>query len=143
MTELKNFVAIVATSIAFRSSISIFPQTIAYIEGVLAPLRLRGDPSVSQLRLRFLRRWHGRRACHGDSRRYGCAAHCRDNGAAFASTHPGKMHACATMDDMAMALCCRDVCRPYNYASSRAPLSAMCSLCSSRPRNDRWCQDGV
>ena len=54
MTELKNFVAIVATSIAFRSSISIFPPDDALpYRGRVGAARLRSDPSVSQLRLRF------------------------------------------------------------------------------------------
>ncbi len=53
------------------------PQTIAYIEGVLAPLACE---VTHPLRLRFLRCRHGRRACHGDSRRYGRPAHCGGDG---------------------------------------------------------------
>ncbi len=56
------------------------PQTISLYRGRVGAARLRGDPSVSQLRLRFLRCRHGRRACHGDSRRNGRPAHRGGNG---------------------------------------------------------------
>lgn len=90
------------------------PQTIAYIEGVLAPLACEVTHPCPSCVCAFFDAGVG--AAHATAIRADMDALpiAEATGAAFASTHPGKMHACGHDGHMAMALGRRDVCRPYD-----------------------------
>ena len=80
------------------------PQTIAYIEGVLAPLTCEVTHPCPSCVCAFFDAGVG--AVHATAIRADMDALpiAEATGAAFASTHPGKMHACGHDGHMAMAL---------------------------------------
>ena len=80
------------------------PQTIAYIEGVLAPLACEVIHPCPSCVCAFFDAGTG--ASHATAIRADMDALpiAETTGAAFASTHPGKMHACGHDGHMAMAL---------------------------------------
>lgn len=80
------------------------PQTIAYIEGVLAPLACEVTHPCPSCVCAFFDAGVG--AAHATAIRADMDALpiAEATGAAFASTHPGKMHACGHDGHMAMAL---------------------------------------
>ena len=80
------------------------PQTIAYIEGVLAPLTCEVTHPCPSCVCAFFDA--GVDAAHATAIRADMDALpiAEATGAAFASTHPGKMHACGHDGHMAMAL---------------------------------------
>ena len=80
------------------------PQTIAYIEGVLAPLTCEVTHPCPNCVCAFFDA--GVDAAHATAIRADMDALpiAEATGAAFASTHPGKMHACGHDGHMAMAL---------------------------------------
>ena len=80
------------------------PQTIAYIEGVLAPLACEVTHPCPSCVCAFFDA--GVDAAHATAIRADMDALpiAEATGAAFASTHPGKMHACGHDGHMAMAL---------------------------------------
>ena len=80
------------------------PQTIAYIEGVLAPLDCELTHPCPSCVCAFFDAGVG--AAHATAIRADMDALpiAEATGAAFASTHPGKMHACGHDGHMAMAL---------------------------------------
>ena len=80
------------------------PQTIAYIEGVLAPLTCEVTHPCPGCVCAFFDAGVG--AAHATAIRADMDALpiAEATGAAFASTHPGKMHACGHDGHMAMAL---------------------------------------
>ena len=80
------------------------PQTIAYIEGVLAPLACEVTHPCPSCVCAFFDAGTG--AAHATAIRADMDALpiAEATGAAFASTHPGKMHACGHDGHMAMAL---------------------------------------
>ncbi|MFR7670717.1 MAG: M20/M25/M40 family metallo-hydrolase [Collinsella sp.] len=55
----------------------------------------------------------------------------------FASTHPGKMHACGHDGHMAMALAAATL-STVRFVSSRALLSATCFCVPAGRGNNRW-----
>ena len=97
--------------------------------------RLRGESiRVRVASVRFLRRWRGCLACHGDSCRYGCVAYCGDDGRRFClDVIPARCTPAATTGTWLWPSR-RQLLSTVRFASSRALLSATCSLCSSRPR---------
>ena len=80
------------------------PQTIAYVEGVLAPLTCEVTHPCPSCVCAFFDSGVG--AVHATAIRADMDALpiAEATGAAFASTHPGKMHACGHDGHMAMAL---------------------------------------
>ena len=80
------------------------PQTIAYIEGVLAPLACEVTHPCPSCVCAFFDAGTG--AAHATAIRADMDALpiAEATGAAFSSTHPGKMHACGHDGHMAMAL---------------------------------------
>lgn len=80
------------------------PQTIAYIEGVLAPLACEVTHPCPSCVCAFFDAGVG--ATHATAIRADMDALpiAEVTGVAFASTHPGKMHACGHDGHMAMAL---------------------------------------
>ena len=97
------------------------PQTIAYIEGALAPLACEVTHPCPSCVCAFFDAGVG--ATHATAIRADMDALpiAEATGAAFASTHPGKMHACGHDGHMAMALAAAVT--PIAAAPRAAPLT--------------------
>ncbi len=113
------------------------PQTIAYIEGVLAPLACEVIHPCPSCVCAFFDAGTG--ASHATAIRADMDALpiAETTGAAFASTHLGKMHACGHDGHMAMALAAATL-STVRFVSSRALLSATCFCVPAGRGNNRW-----
>ncbi len=109
------------------------PQTIAYIEGVLAPLACEVTHPCPSCVCAFFDAGVGAARATAIRADMDALPIAEATGAAFASIHPGKMHACGHDGHMAMALAAATYV-DRTIREQPGALGATCSLCSSRPR---------